>query len=573
MSKMPKSFTKDIGDASYNAFSTEAPALADYSSAIKQAGDIGKKIYTESAESTLVGEEGAQVPGIEGLGEARIKAGSEFDMEKALNLRQIKRAKEQGLINETQARIKVGQAIRSVAEDYPGQEDELRAKANTYFGKFGEGDLTLTKSSAQKQQEAIFVQSFLKPGVAAGIIDPKDPSGDMEGQADWQKITHDRTIRASTRDVVETQAALGKASSSDVAGAYISSDVSDDIAGGITQLLNAKKEGKAITDPLEIKGLFNAQKAKHKQILRTRLARVKGGTSDQRKQALAELDAAYKDLEQMVDDGSFVKMLEQREDVLTRTATVYGIAKFPELFAMERVAKGSGLSMLQMADTMGRIQGDAARNAYIDRQPSMVRQFIRNSIDNPISLGSMFMESMSSNVVPGQEWLDGLFLKTATDGMSQPSIEEESDKDIKDLSISYVLKNAPSIKSLESLNNPSVSIRIKKDPKKINMLKNKFVAHEQSAIPEANDLKVEGTHGGRKLEYTFDFNTHKFSLNLTDDPNDWPGGYGRGESASVDKLNTLYNTIDYYGQELDIKLVEWVMETLETVNSTPETEE
>lgn len=560
-------FTRDIGGATYNAFSTEAPKGADHSVALGQAIGIGKEIYGREAEKSLVGEEGAQVPGLEGLGEGRIKPGKEFDMDKALNLRQIKRAKEQGLLSETQARLKVGQAIKAVAEDFPGQEEELRQRAGVYFGKFGEGDLTLTKSSAQKQQEAIYISSFIKPGVAAGFIDPNDPMNDKDGQAEWLKLTHDRTVRAQTKDVIQTNAEVGKSSALDVGNAYVASDVSDDIATAINSMVKARKEGKAITDPLEIKGLFNAQKIKHKQALRTRLARVKKSTPELRAKALAEVDNAYKDLEQMVDDGSFQKMLEQRLSTMKQIATVSGISKFPLLFEMENVAKGAGIAMLGMSDSLGRMQSKASSQAYIDRQPPLIRQMIQSSIDNPMSLGETFMDTLVSNTTTGQEWMDGLFLNTAKNSMKQPNIEEEVDKDVKDLSISYVLKNAPSIESLKDVNTPSVAVRIKKDKRKVALLTNKFVTHEGVSYTDAIDAFIKGSTASRQSNLVFNPNTRKFEVGIaTTRPTGLSSKIWPEESQAVDKLNVLYETVDYYGAEMGVDRDKWVATTLKAVN-------
>lgn len=573
-----KTITRDIGQATYNAFSSEAPPVADNVGLIKAVGTAASAAYDFSAKEALVGEEGAQVPGLEGLGEARIKPGEEFDIDAALNLRQIKRAKEQGIINETQARLKVGQAIRAVAEDFPGQEDKLRKRAATYFGKFGEGDLVLTKSAQQKTQESIFINSFIKPGVAAGIIDPQNSLADIDGQATWQKLTHDRSIRAQTRDVVQTQAEVGKASGLDVTNSYIASDVSDDIALGLNNLIKLQNEGKAITDPLEIKGLFAAQKVKHKQVLRNKLVRVKGMTSDQKKSALAEIDNAYKDLDALIDNGSLVKMLEQKQDLLTKTATIYGVSRFPQLFAAEKVSPGIGTQLLKMSDTFARMKNDASRQAYINRQPPMMRQFIKQTLNDPMGISELLSDAMTSNTLPGNDFLDSLFLSIAKEGMHTGSENpDETNTDFKDQSISFVLKNAPSIGSLETLNSPSVAPRIRKDKRKVAMLTNKFVAHETSVIPRGNAIINEGRTTGRDLSVTFDFNTRKFALDLQLDPlvGIWPGGHSQEEAAIVDRLNILYNTIDYYGPELGIKPVEWVMKTLDEVNKTiePEKEE
>jgi len=100
--------TREIPEAQYNAFSTEAAPVVDSSSLVQGIGvGIGAAIKQNEtdAKEELVGPEGSQVPGLEGLGEGRIKAGEEFDIDKALNLRQIKRAKEQGILSATQARI------------------------------------------------------------------------------------------------------------------------------------------------------------------------------------------------------------------------------------------------------------------------------------------------------------------------------------------------------------------------------------------------------------------------------------------------------------------------------------
>lgn len=571
-----KDITRDIGNANYNAFSTNAPAVADNSQIIKAigiAGQVGVAEYQNyqktQAESSLVGQEGAQVPGLEGFGEARVAPSDTFNLDKALNLRQIKKARDQGLINETQARIKVGQAIRSVAEDYPGQEDTLRKRAGIFFGKFGEGDLTLTKSDAEKKQQDIYVSQFLKPGVAAGIIDPTDPFNDTVGQANWKKLIYDRSIRSQQRDIVDTNAAIGKATGLDVANSYVVSDVSDSIAEGLNHLIQLQKSGQAITDPLEIKGLFESQKARHKAILRTKLSRVKGITSEQKAAALKEIDTAYGDLNALVDDGSLSKMLKEKSDLLTSMATVYGVSKFPQLFAAEKVSPGIGSQLLKLSDTFGRMTSDAQRKAYIDRQPPIMQQFIKGTLNDPTSILKPLTEALRSNTTSGNDFLDGLFLKIAEDGAKANSEYPDAvDKDFKDQSIAYMLKNAPSIRSLDNLNNASTALRIRKDKRKMNMLSNKFVAHETSVLPNAHSLFVSGNTNTRQVKYIFDFNTHKFNMDLQG--TEWPLGHSQDEANVVDQLNILYRTVDYYGQDLGVDPVDWVMSTLKTVNAQPQ---
>lgn len=556
--------TKDLGGASYNAFSTEAkPVDTTGVSVVKAAGIVNQGINAfqeKQAVDTLVGQP--------------VNDKEALDIDKALNLRQIKKARDQGILTATQARLKVGQAIRTVAEDYPGREQAMRERAGIFFGKFGEGDLALTKSSEASAQEAIFVQSFLKPGVAAGIIDPNDPFGDKDGQADWQKLTHDATQRKTTRDVIQTQAETGKASGFDAANAYISSDVADDIALGVNNLIKAQKSGQAITDPLEIKSLFTAQKVKHKQVLRNRLSKIRGMTTDQKKQALAEIDNAYKDLDAMIANGSLVKMIEQKQELLTRMATVYGVSKFPQLFAAEKVSPGIGSQLLKIADTLARIRNDATRKVYIDRQPPMVRMFIQQTMDDPMSISKVMSDAMQSNTTSGNEWLDSLFLSSAKDGMHSDIENPDSvTNNFKDQSIAYVLKNAPSIGDFKSINNPSTKPRIVKDPRKLNMLKNKFVAFEQSLVPKAQELFTSGNKPSRvkdakplrQVDYTFDFNTKKFTMNL--EGTEWPLGHSGEEASTVNGLNDLYETLDYYSTELGIDPIEWVTKTLSRINT------
>lgn len=569
-----KKITRDIGGATYNAFSTAGTPVADASGLINVLGSAIGEGITSQADEELVGPEGSQVPGLEGLGEARVVPGEEFDMDKALNLRQIKRAKEQGILNETQARIKVGEAIRAVAVDFPGREDTLRQRAGVYFGKFGEGDLVLTKSSAQKSQEAIFVSSFLKPGVAAGIIDPLDPFGDKEGQAAWQNITHDATTRKTQVDVVETNAALGKASGFSLANAYVSSEVSNDIAQGLQQLDQARSKGRAITDPLEINNLFATQKIRHKQVLRNKLSKVRGMTTSQKKEALAEIDNAYKDLDVLIENGSLNKMLSERKDLLTNMATVYGIGKYPELFAAEKASPGIGTSLLKMSATFGRMQSDASRRAFIDRQPPMVRNLINQTLNDPMSISNIFSEAMANNTLSGNEFFDSLFLSEATKGMHTDLITNgEQGESFKEQSIAFVLKNAPNIGALEDVNTASISNIIRKDKRKLAMLSNKFVVHETAVVPRAQAVIHDANtfEAYRKVELIFDPDSRKFDIKVAIDlalspPPETTGFPTTDEAQVAEHLNVLFGTVDTYGIDLDIKQHEWVANVLKIAN-------
>lgn len=575
-----KKITRDIGGATYNAFSTAATPKADPSALIGTvASAIGEGI-TDQANEELVGPEGSQVPGLEGLGEARIAEGEEFDMDKALNLRQIKRAREQGILNETQARIKVGQAIRAVAVDFPGREDTLRQRAGVYFGKFGEGDLTLTKSSAQKSQEAIFVSSFLKPGVAAGIIDPLDPFNDKEGQAAWQSITHDATVRKSQVDVIETNAALGKASGFSLANAYVSSEVSNDIASGLQQLDVARSKGEAITDPLEINNLFDTQRIRHKQVLRSKLSRVRGMTTPQVQEALAQVDTAYKDLKVLIENGSLNKMLAERKDLLTNMATVYGIGKYPLLFAAEKVSPGIGTSLLKLSSTFDRMKSDASRRAFIDRQPPMIRNLIEQTLNDPMSISNIFSEAMANNTMSGNEFFDSLFLTEAKKGMHGDLISNGEDGDsFKEQSIAYVLKNAPDIGALEDINTASISNIIRNDKRKMAMLTNKFVVHETAVVPRAQATVDAGNElAYRDVNVSFDNVSRKFVVNVDVDltksvpPESNPGLVTSEEAQVAEHLNVLFGTVDTYGIDLNIKQHEWVANVLKVVNTPIEEE-
>jgi len=575
--------TRELKDAEYNAFSTTAAPVVDYSNLVQAAGigiKAGIKQNETDAQEELVGPEGSQVPGIEGLGEARTQPGREFDMDKALNLRQIKRAKEQGLLSATQARIKVGQAIRAVSEDFPGNEDALRKRAGVYFGKFGEGDLTLTKSSEQKQQEAIFVSSFLKPGVAAGIINANDPFGDEEGQANWQRLTHDATIRSQTKDVIQTQAEIGKASALSAGNAYIESDVADDIATVVNGLIKQQESGQAIVDPLKINNMLNVQRIRHQGILMNRLSRIKGVTPAQKKAAREELDAKYASITKHVENGSLQKMIEQRSSLIKETAILSGVNSFTSLLEAEAVSPGIGSALANLAPIFERLGTSAARENFVSQQPPIMRALIRSTINEPMGISELMSETIASNTVTGNEFFDSLFLKVAKDGSKGKSeVPEEKGKDFKDHSISYIIKNAPKIGSLEDLNNATISARINGDPKMINLLSNKFTAHETSIIPRSNTVITDGNERGRKVDVTFDDKTHKFKLNIGVDvdakrsPEESPSLPRNEETLMINNLNILYDTIDRYGPALKIDPIEWTTRVLEIINKPVETQE
>lgn len=565
---------KNLSELSYQPRQIRpAPVDTSIADLIKGLAVGGKLLYQGAAESELVGDEASQIPGAEGMGEARIAPEPTIDLSRDYNFRQIKRAREQGLLTNTQAEVKARQHIRTIANRYPGMEDQLLTRARGYFSNFGEGGGVLDRSTEEKAQQQVYIDSFIKPGVKAGIIDPTDPLGDASGQSDWQKIIQDRTARTLTQENLQTQGEIGKATGEEVTNSYIDSSVNDSIGQFLTQMIELRNRGELINDPQQIKALILQQKIYHKKQLRSRLTRVGRMTSPQRKEALSEIDTAYADLEDLIDNGTFSKMLEQREDVLKRVATIYGISKFPVLFAAEKVAPGIGTQLLALSERFASIQNDAQRRDFIDAQPPMIREFINTTMKDPMLITDMFTDALKSNTLPGNDFFDNLFLSMTKDGMKEQSLEpDKTDGDMKDLSIGFYLKNSPRISSFEDITNPSVANRIKKDPKKISMLENKFVAFEQPVLSRVNEIYTGLKSRGTNFEIVF--NGREFQVvtpgrRATQAPSQL-GVQGVGLAdvqIAVEELNTLYKVLDYYGLELKINPREWAMKALETITT------
>lgn len=570
---------KVISDPSHQPRSINPPPVdTSLAELIKGLAVGGKLLYQGAAESELVGEESSQIPGAEGLGEARIVPEPTTDLSKDFNFRQIKRAREQGLLTDTQAEVKARQHIRSISNKYPGLEDELLTRARSYFSNLGEGGGTLDKSTSERATQQVYIDSFIKPGVKAGIIDPLAPLEDSSGQANWQKIIQDRTSRSLTQENIQTQAEIGQATGQEVTNSYIDSAVGDSIGQFLNQAIDLQRSGELINDPQQLKSLILQQKTLHKVQLRSRLSRVKSMTSDQRASALAEIDTAYADLEDIIDNGTFSKMLEQKEDVLKRTATIYGISKFPTLFAAEKVAPGIGTQLLALSERFASINNDAQRRAFIDAQPPMIREFINTTMTDPMIISGMFTDALRSNTLPGNEFFDNLFLQMTKDGMKETSqTSDKIDGDMKDLSIGFYLKNAPRISSFEEVTNPSVAERIKKDPKKISMLGNKFVSFEAPVLSRTNEIYTRLKSQGTEFEVVF--NGREFQIiSQSRTRSQAPSALGTQGIAladmrlAIDELNTLYKVLDYYGLELKINPREWAMETLESITQPVEEE-
>lgn len=415
---MPK-LQAELGDVTPHLQSQQVVQPIDYASLFKQGAALAKGVYEYAGQQAMEGREGDTAKGTAGIGEARIKLGDEFSVEDLDNLQKIKRAREQGIISATDARMRTGQLVKEMGARWPGMEDTFKRQADQFFGKFGEGDLLLDDSK-EKAARKLFETKFLAPGIEAGIINAYDPEGDLQGQQAWSKMVTDATIRKQKLDVLEADYKLGNASAMDVGSAYVASEVDSDIAYFLNQQTQRLEKGEKGLNDQELKGIIDAKIVQQRLALNQKLQgkRVDPAT---RKALMDEIDARWSGVTKMVDSNSFSTFLKGKGEMLRNWGTVYGASKYPEMFALEQAMPGGGSVMLKNAEIFARLKTPAQREEFIKTQPPMTQRILRSLGENPTDIVPLIDDLINGKTTTGIEGLDSVTLGLTRDYASTPA--------------------------------------------------------------------------------------------------------------------------------------------------------
>ena len=111
--------------------------------AINTATEIVSDVRLGNAEKALTGEDKPYTK--DELASAALN-------EKELNLRKIKRMREQGLVSASGAKVMANQAVQSASARLPGRAAEFRKMTAAFFGDFGEGQDLLEQTDKEKKQ-------------------------------------------------------------------------------------------------------------------------------------------------------------------------------------------------------------------------------------------------------------------------------------------------------------------------------------------------------------------------------------------------------------------------------------
>lgn len=540
---MPKFEPGKLPEAQYTPFSTAAPAPADLGAALKGIARAGFAALEKNEIDKLRGEEGDQIPGLEGIGEGRIAPGSEYDPKASMNLNQIKLAREQGLLSPTQARLLVGKRIKEQAGVFPGMEDELRASAQSFFGEFGPGDMLLD-TTGQAKQTAFYEKNFLGPGVAAGYINPVDPYNDLEGQQAWHRYIQTRTKTEGDMRFLELRAKRGDAVGLDLGNAYIDSYVDDSVNQVLLGLGNATKNGQRIGDTNEIRASLVQSKQVHHQMLDSKLQGVKLADS-QRKTLHDRIDEKYKGLEEAIDSGSLEKFIQDKYTLFEQSAKMWGAQNMGMQLAMEVNFPGTMKTLIELTPALNRAHAQG-KEFIINGLPTQLQSVLRNVLTDPQASMNFYNDLMSGKmVVTGNEHLDRFnkaLAQEATKAAPADELPGKSGKNAKQAMIQNLATYDPSMQTIDTYNNESVMWTVRNDPKELAKFQNFWMGHYNTTITDIQNTITDGASGERLFNITRQ--NGKWTISTTPAYDAKVEAGDRGVVRRVSELNDMLDDLD-----------------------------
>jgi len=550
------SLQKDLGPGqSITPYTTAQPRVPTVgagdalASAVRGLGglalDVGEQEFVRTQREAFKGKADEEIPGIvPEENDGGFTVTEEFDPTQTLNLNQIKVAREQGLLSATQARVQVSKRIREQAAKYPGMEGRLRSYASEFFGGFGpaEGYLDVEKESADKKQ---IWDAFIAPGIKAGIINPGDAWNDVEGQQVWRQMSLDRTMRQEQVAINESRLKLGEMAGQEGGNEWIDAYVAPGIADTLAGLSAEYAAGQPLPESKQLLASLNTKEQIQKQQLNEYLSQskfpVNTATRDQLNERITD---QYAGLRKAIEEGTLEKMLAEKNQTFREFATQYGVQAMPKMFMMEQLFPGTTSTMIKMAPTFKRLGTEAARNEFIRLQPEPIQQFFKFMGNNPEQMIDPFMQYTNNNVSTGIPLLDQLYGEMRRKAAVDAPIEnpEQVDKDFKDNAIMGTLKfDEDATRTLEMSNQPSVVSSVRRDPKKMEQLRNRFTGAYANNVATMQDNPYIITKGRDGQYQIGGFKPGRSFTNQAD-----------LDTASdvVDSLNTMQTTVKTYGVDL-----------------------
>lgn len=576
---MPK-LKAELSDVTPHLQSQQVVTPTDYAPMAQAALAAGVAGYQYAGKQAFEGQES----------ETKVKLTDEWTPDDIKNLQDLKRAREQNKISASGARMKVGQLVKELGSRWPGMEDTFRRQANTFFGKFGEGDLMLD-DSREKAQRKLFETKFLGPGIEAGVINAYDPENDIEGQQNWQKHVIDGTIRKQKLEIVEADFKLGNATALDVGSAYIASDVDSDIAYFLNQQTQRMEKGEKTINDQELKGIIEAKKVQQRLTLNQKLAgkRVDPAT---RKQLMDEIDQRWAGVTSMTDANSFSTFLKGKGEMLRNWGTVYGASKYSEMFALEQFMPGGASVLLKNAEIFARLKTPAQREAFIKTQPPMTQRILKSLGENPTDIVPMIDDLINGKTTTGIEGLDSVTLGLTRDYASTPAVttdQREADQKKKAAEAVMLYDTPKNIMSMAT--SPGAIPNFYNDKKMLGQLQATVDHTYASVLPALHNefvgTKRVGTRGrGIKgtvipeAEYVVTLDGNNFVFTSADTgASTVKVGRSRTQTRSVfpadikkqiDSLNQINRIVNIYGPVLGIKPDQWRRDTVAYIMGGPD---
>ena len=560
----------ELSDVTPHLMSQETVTPTDKAGLFKLGAGIAAGVYEYAGKQAFEGQES----------ETKVKLGEEWTPDDIKNLQDLKRAREQDKISASGARMKVGQLVKEMGSRWPGMEDTFKRQADQFFGKFGEGDLLLD-DSAEKARQKLFETKFLAPGIEAGIINPYDPYGDLQGQQNWRKMVTEGTMRKERLELMETDYKLGNATALDVGSAYIASDVDADIAYFLNQQTSRLEKGEKTVNDQELKGLIEAKKVQQRLALNQKLQgkRVDPAT---RKQLMDEIDSRWKGVTDMVDANSFSKWVQGKGEMLRSWGTVYGANKYPELFALEQTMPGGGSVLLKNAEIFARLKTPEQREQFIKTQPPMTQRILKSLGENPTDVVPLMNDLINGKTITGIDGLDSLTLGMANDYASSPAqTDAPQEKEQKTKAAEAVLMYDTPKNIMKMATKPGGIANIYNNKQLLGQLQNTVDAtyanvvnglHNEFVTTKTVGRSYRTGLGGREIpeaQYVvtlegnrFVFTSAQYGKETTRTGKGFEASIFHGETKRmIDQLNQINDVVNIYGPVLGIKPDQWRRDT------------
>jgi len=344
-----------------------AADLSSVASSISMAYDqatttVAKSEVLGDPDSTEVTLAGVDVP--ETISDADIARLGKEDAN-SLNLRKIKRLREQGKVSAAGAKLLAAQAVQQGIANNPSKAKAILQTAGTFFGDFGEGDDLLQLTQAEKQQQSL-TDAMKKQAATHGLF-VLDRSGNVvvtpahlqqfqEGANKLYQIDIDNKT-------IENRFNNGKVVASDLermTGNFSHTETVK-ILG---QMMAAQQQnGGLLLKPEEAQQQIEAARINtYRQIDRMASSRTSDGkalmTAEQRQAMYTHADKYFESIKTYAGSAAFQTVMKNRASGLRDYAAVLGIHAMPTLAMAENVAPGASKYLMEMLPRMMKLSPD-----------------------------------------------------------------------------------------------------------------------------------------------------------------------------------------------------------------------